>query len=263
MEQIKELGLLHQHANTIGEECDLSVIEPSVAEQETTTESYLSKEMEEVSEDSSPGAVRESRAESPSSGHSDDRSTHDSWVTAAVDIDAVETKRPSTGCSIRDSDNADQPKAYIPRGAPSSDSGIPSAESNQGAQSRDSFANTSPRFYRLSIPPAVKFSPPKFRRSSRALPTIPQKQEALTCTSYRPQPPYPIEHWTTRTPSPVKSIRESITGSPTLDRRTQGRSAASLVNMITSSWKRRGSGPSSLPEDKNSGKSSVLSIYDS
>jgi hypothetical protein len=105
---------------------------------------------------------------------------------------------------------------------------------------RESKLQTPPNFYRLSIPPSLKLAPPDY--SSRPLPAIPQKHNPSSSLEYRPHPHYAIDEWVARTPSPVKSIRDGISTPPLTRRR--GLSATSLMNVVASAWKRRGT-PSS------------------
>lgn len=87
----------------------------------------------------------------------------------------------------------------------------------------------------LTTPPSCKLDPPA--PSSRPLPSCPQEGIPAIDTSYRPHPAYPVDDWATRTPSPVKSVRDGIT-TPTLARK-KGLTPSGLINVITSSWKRR------------------------
>lgn len=99
--------------------------------------------------------------------------------------------------------------------------------------------------YRLSMPPAIKFDAPQ--PSSRPLP-LPQKNSLTTSTAYRPHPAYPVEEWTMRTPSPVRSGRDGIATPPLEGRRGLGIAGAGLVGGLLFTWRRS---VSSTQETKN------------
>ncbi|KAF1979429.1 hypothetical protein BU23DRAFT_586619 [Bimuria novae-zelandiae CBS 107.79] len=107
------------------------------------------------------------------------------------------------------------------------------------------------RIGRLSVPPSCKLDPPK--HPSRHMPTIPQKHDAAAAhnTSYQPHPIYPLNDWEMRTPSPVQSMRETIS-TPTLVRRTKrGFTPTGWLNAIGNAWRRRAT-PSNLSSDDGS-----------
>jgi hypothetical protein len=234
--QLRDLGLLEQDLLRAGEENDLSVIEPqedSVRETGANrTCSSTSKRSEDVFHDCSEEVSDENRKHRTASPYSPPRST------------SVETRRPSTGgvslrgVSLRHVSNTpEQPRAYIPRGAPTPKSDILNERLDKQVEECDSFVRTPKQFYRLSVPPSVKLDPPE--PASRPLPTVPRKSESTSDTSYRPHPAYPVDEWAVRTPSPVKSIREGIS-TPPLGKRREGRSASGLMAAIASAWRRRG-----------------------
>ena len=145
-------------------------------------------------------------------------------------------RRPGTpGVSLRRRNGtSEQPRAYIPRGAPTN-----AVEEQAGQESQClSCASTPLQFYRLSMPTSAELDP--VVPASRPLPTLPQKSDPFSSTSYRPHPAYPVDDWIMRTPSPVKSIRENSATAPLGKRRDQTRSASSLMKAISSTWKRRG-----------------------
>ncbi|KAF1935643.1 hypothetical protein EJ02DRAFT_415428 [Clathrospora elynae] len=220
-DQLRELGLLEQDSNVAGEENDLSVIEPQ--------------------EDSVHGAGKVDRnCSSASKASKDVFQECNENPSSLSQTTIVEARRPSTpGVSLRRvSNTSEQPRAYTPRGAPSSKTDISDEQPVTQAQQRDSYVRTPPQFYRLSMPPSVRLDPPE--PNSRPLPMIPQKNNSASSTSYRPHPAYPVDDWTVRTPSPVKSVREGISTPPLGKRREQGRSASALMNAISSAWWRRG-----------------------
>jgi hypothetical protein len=156
-----------------------------------------------------------------------------------------ETRSNEDSTSRRDSK---PPGTYIPRGAPGSDPAMESPEPPSHSES----LNT----YRLSMPPSVIFEAPE--PASRPLP-IPQKHRRLSSsTAYHPHPAYPMEDWVTRTPSPVRSIRESITTPPLERQKSRGITGAGLLGAISSTWKRSiSSGRSPQPEKLNNELRSV------
>lgn len=125
-----------------------------------------------------------------------------------------------------------------------------SSDDNTGR--RQSGLHNPPRFHRLSVPPSLRLEPPV--PALRNLPSIPQKDDSFSSTSYQPHLAYPVEDWVVRTPSPVKSIRDGIS-TPPLDRR-RGFTASSLINIVTSAWKRRG-----IPSSESSNETSSQSAY--
>lgn len=105
--------------------------------------------------------------------------------------------------------------------------------------------------YRLSFPPSYRLDPPE--RSSRPMPAIPYKHSLAPNddTSYQPHPAYPINDWERRTPSPVQSMRETIS-TPTMERKIKrGFTPTGWLNAIGNAWKRRGT-PSYSSNDNGS-----------
>ncbi|KAF2477074.1 uncharacterized protein BDR25DRAFT_371009 [Lindgomyces ingoldianus] len=153
-----------------------------------------------------------------------------------VDVNETDGVRRTRSNGVTDPLNVGH---YIPTGAPGSD---------DGSRKRHSGAGTPPHFYsRLSVPPSVRLSPPK---PSANIAWIPRKSESTTSTSYRPHPAYPVEDWTVRTPSPVKSIREGIS-TPPLGRR-RGLTASGLMSVVSNALKRRGTPSSEYSTDAGS-----------
>jgi hypothetical protein len=236
--QLRKLGLLEQDISGTGEEDDLPVIEPQEGIMDRTKDdirpySTISKKSEDVFQDCK------------------ENFNHTRRVTSATDIRgqtissssparprSVKMRRPSTQrASLRRVSDTEQPRAYIPRGAPSLKIDTSAKDAGEQAQQRDSFVGTPTQLYRLSIPPSIKLGPPE--PASRPLPTLLIKNDFEAFTSYRPHPAYPVDDWTVRTPSPVKSVRDGISTPPPGRRKEQGRSASALMNAITSSWRRR------------------------
>jgi hypothetical protein len=207
-EQLHELGVLDKSTT---EEENLPIIEPYDAE-------------------SSQSSLSDARNASRASTKGDD-------VFYDCGDDGIEAKDNSMQSASETQDNVDiseRPRAYIPRGAPRKKASGETLKTGKQTPQRHSGAGTPPQFYRLSVPPSVKLDPPK--QTVKLLPPDPHKSESPTSsTSCRPHPAYPVEEWRTRTPSPVKSIRESISTLPLEKSR-----ASSLFSAFTSTWKRRG-----------------------
>ena len=169
-------------------------------------------------------------------------SIHD-WVTdpSAQRPKDVNTRRSASIESSIDSDSKTSHRdsissgTYIPRGAPSEIS-TGSPQSLRGRGRLDT--------YRLSMPPSIRFDAPE--PSSRPFP-LPRKSDLDSPTAYRPHPAYPVEEWTVRTPSPVRSFRDGIAtplledgiATPSLEsKRGLGISGAGLLGVISATWKR-------------------------
>ncbi|KAF2449996.1 hypothetical protein P171DRAFT_461041 [Karstenula rhodostoma CBS 690.94] len=91
--------------------------------------------------------------------------------------------------------------------------------------------------YRLAVPPSCTFDPPQ--PSQRALCTLPQKRDPAADTSYQPHPIYPIDEWERKTPSPVQSLRATIS-TPTFGRSTKSRlTPTGWLNAVADAWRRR------------------------
>jgi hypothetical protein len=229
-DHLRDLGLLEQDLLRAGEENDLSVIEPqeerSAWETGDRTCSSTSKRSEDIFHDCSEGINDEHKKQQTAKAASPTRSR------------SVESQRPSTGrVSLRRVSNTEQPRAYIPRGAPVFKPDTSDEQSNKQVKERDSFVLTPPRFYRLSVPPSVRLDPPE--PATRPLPPFPRNSESPSSTAYRPHPAYPVDDWAVHTPSPVKSVRDGIS-TPPLGKRREGRSASSLMSAIAAAWRRRG-----------------------
>lgn len=120
---------------------------------------------------------------------------------------------------------------YVPRGAPS-DVATGSPPSRRRCGPLDT--------YRLSMPPAIKLPAPV--PSLRPLPLPRKHDDCLSLTAYRPHPAYPVEEWTMRTPSPVRSFRDGISTPPLEGRKGLGITGAGLMGVISSTWRRSVSG---------------------
>jgi hypothetical protein len=147
--------------------------------------------------------------------------------------------------SLSDDDQAKGKCDDSPAKPTSSTDTFESAESKLSGGGGDS--KPEKRQYRLSIPPSLKLTPPEGRGP---LPAIPQKQDSRQAHSYTAHSAYPVDEWEARTPSPVRSIRDGIC-TPPLGRRS-GLTAASLIDVVTSAWKRRGTPTSEHSNDTGS-----------
>jgi hypothetical protein len=138
-----------------------------------------------------------------------------------------------TETTQRVTDSSEQPRAYIPRGAPREKASDETVKMGRQTRQRHSGVGTPPQLYRLSVPPSIKLVPSQ--QSTRTPPGGPHRSDYTSSTAYSPHPAYSVEEWRTRTPSPVKSTREGISTPP------MGKSrASSLFSAFTIPWKRCG-----------------------
>jgi hypothetical protein len=222
-DQLRELGLLDHGYYAESEGNDLSVIEPG------DSSPIRDDGRDGVEPDNTIHHAPEDTFESDGDGIS----VHD-WVTQPGVLKPEDAnKRTSTSfergidsdtkSSHRDSISSG---TYVPRGAPSEVlTGSPQSLRRRGRLET----------YRLSMPPSIKFDAPQ--TNSRPLP-LPQKNDFTSSTAYRPHPAYPVEEWTVRTPSPIRSSRDDITTPPPESRRGLGISGAGLMSGLLSTWKR-------------------------
>ncbi|KAI4915254.1 hypothetical protein J4E85_010378 [Alternaria conjuncta] len=238
-DQLRDLGLLDQNRGVAGEENDLPVIEPNEgggtdeAIEGIRASSAMSRDSEDVFQDCKENF--DGRAASATGIRGQTRSSSSPTRSTFAGRRTPSTHR----ASLRLVSDTEQPRAYIPRGAPGPKADLPVEHVGENAQQRHGIVRTPTPFYRLSIPPSIRLGPPE--PASRPLPTLPIKNDFETSTSYHPHPAYPLDDWTVRTPSPVKSVRDGISTPPPFKRREQGRSASALMSVIASAWKRRGS----------------------
>ncbi|KAF2106088.1 hypothetical protein BDV96DRAFT_625993 [Lophiotrema nucula] len=124
---------------------------------------------------------------------------------------------------------------YVPSGAPGGDTAAPQTVIDDSPEVRHSGLGTPPRFYRLSIPPRLRFEPPT--TAAENVPA-PSKSDSSSSTAYRPHPAYPSDDWAVRTPSPIKSFRDGISTPPPGTRR--GFSGLTIMHAVSNAWKKRG-----------------------
>jgi hypothetical protein len=153
------------------------------------------------------------------------------------------TQRNFQEASQATHDGADDPpssplKTGISTGSPILRGGGPRKRSDEHERARPRLGlSRTPLDYRLSVPPSCKFDPPQ--PSRRALPMIPHKRDPAADTSYQPHLVYPIDEWERKTPSPVQSLRETIS-TPTFGRSTKSRlTPTGWLNAMAGAWRRR------------------------
>lgn len=227
-DQLGDLGLLdYDYYYAESEENNLSIIEPA--------EDNLDHSNKEVNTELN--GVCQEAAEDNSHVDRDDVSTHDRNPEAEEKTDGASRQTyPSPTPSRTDAPSSHRSSiasgTYVPLGAPGSDLSPVSPRSLRRRGRLDT--------YRLSMPPSIKFDAPQ--SSSRPLPLLQKHEPPSLSTTYRPHPAYPVEEWTVRTPSPVRSVRESITTPPLQNHKSLGITGAGLLGVISSTWKRSVSG---------------------
>jgi hypothetical protein len=222
-DQLHNLGLLNHEYYAESEENYLSVIEPdtySVDCNDERQDTQLGITEQKGSDDAC-----KVDGEKVSVNNGDEKAEHDTKEGYEHHTKATDETWSNEDSTSRG--DSKPPGTYIPRGAPGSDPAVDSPEPPSHSES----LNT----YRLSMPPSVIFEAPE--PVSRPLP-IPQKHGRLSsATAYRPHPAYPMEDWAMRTPSPVPSVRESITTPPLERQKRRGITGAGLLGAISSTWK--------------------------
>jgi hypothetical protein len=211
-----------------GEENDMPVIEPFATHACEDRNSRASKQgADDIFYECADGTADTRSPDKRSSADNQQKSS----TKRASGLSLMRTRPPSTGGASQDSPSASgHPRAYVPRGAPGARDAPSDAPQRMRSQPN----------YRLSMPPSIRLLPPD--DASRPLPRLPHKSNSQSSIAYRPHPAYPVEEWRTRTPSPVRSVREGLS-TPPLEKRKESRTA-SLMSAISSTWKRRGT-PSS------------------
>ena len=200
--QIQELGLSEDDVMEDGESTALSVIEP-----EDVSVSQYSRD------DGFESVVQQDPKDVSLESH--DAASDTPSSTFMTEISTGSPKKRTTGLRKR--------PEYSPL-----------APSRLGS-------SRAPTPYRLSVPPSCRLDPPE--SSQRPMPPIPYKHSVPQSreTGYRRQPayPYPINDWERRTPSPVQSLRETIS-TPTMERKVKrGFAPTGWLNAIGSAWRRR------------------------
>lgn len=110
------------------------------------------------------------------------------------------------------------------------------SDEHASATSRHGLGRT-PSNYRLSVPPACVLNPTQ--PSHQAMSVLPQKRDPAVDTGYQPHPIYPIDEWERKTPSPVQSLRQTIS-TPTFGQRTKSRlTPTGWFNAVAGAWRRR------------------------
>ena len=233
-DQLYDLGLLNHEYYAESEENYLSVIEPDTSSAGCSDERQYAQLG--TIEQKGPDDACKVDNEEVSVNSGDEKAEYETKKGCDQHITATDETRDDESSTSRRDNNP--PGTYIPRGAPGSD---PAMEIPEPPSYRESL-NT----YRLSMPPSVIFEAPE----PRPLP-VPQKHRRLSSsTAYHPHPAYPMENWARRTPSPVRSIRDSITTPPLERQRSRGITGAGLLGAISSTWKRSISGGRSPQSEK-------------
>ncbi|RMZ66462.1 glutaminase a [Pyrenophora seminiperda CCB06] len=221
-DQLRDLGLLEQKHAGEGEENDLSVIEPL--------------------EDDSCGAMEEDRAQSSLSSESSigSKSEQTTHTDARIQPRPMEPRKLSTpGVSVGlMGGGTEQPRTYVPRGAPDTETRRSVSCCGEQAQPLVSCMPRATKSYCLPTPLSIKLVDPE--QAPRPLPTIPGKSGHDSPTCYLPHPAYSMDDWNLGPPSPVGLVRDDIS-TPLLERwKEQGRPASALMGAIASAWRRRG-----------------------
>lgn len=106
--------------------------------------------------------------------------------------------------------------------------------------------------HRLSVPPAFRFDPPEHPEQGPR--TVPQKRDTMADTSYQPHPVYPINDWETKTPSPIQSLRDTIS-TPTMGNGGAIKRALTptgWLNAVAGAWRRRATSSDPSSDDGGS-----------
>jgi hypothetical protein len=232
-DQLEYLGVLGDETR-VAEGDDLPVIEPyedSVRDEVTRNVSRASdKDTDDIWYECSDGAAEATRTTACNSSPVRGASTRPGSPLKKSQLADSGAPHCSAGVS-------EQPRAYVPRGAPVATKKAPGEQLEQQTGQRRSGTCTPTQLYRLSVPPSIKLVAP--RQDSRSLPSVPHKFDSPSSTSYRPHPAYPVEEWRVQTPSPVRSTRDGISTPPLERKKGQGSRATSFMSAISSSWKHR------------------------
>ena len=233
-DQLHALGLLDHEYYAESEENYLSVIEPDTdsADGDDERKDTQSGTPEQKGPDDDCKVDIEEVSVNNGGEKAEHETREDCEQHTATDETRIEEGSTSHG-------DGEPPGTYVPRGAPGSDPAIESSKPPSHSES----LNT----YRLSMPPSVIFEAPE--PASRPLSSPQRRRRLSSSTAYHPHPVYPMEDWARRTPSPVRSMRESITTPPLEKQRSRGVTGARLLGAISSTWKRNiSSGRSPQPE---------------
>lgn len=234
-DQLRELGLLSDNCYAESEDNDIPIIEPG--EGNSTEESSSDPTSPQKVKGRSARVIHE-RPEVVNQAKDDKISVRD-WDAEARkgggrNISASMFKQPTHAPSTEhESSRRDNIASgtYVPCGAPASEvtTGSPPPLRRRGTL----------KTYRLSIPPSIHIPAPNC--PSDPCP-VPQKNDLLSPTAYRPHPAYPVEEWTPQTPSSVGSTRDGIITPPLAERKGFVLKGAGLLGVISSTWKRSTSG---------------------
>lgn len=238
-DQLQDLGF-HEHCwHQTGEEDDLSVIEPydGRIEELFGDKGSITKVLHLKSRNCTDVAAKDNDLTEEGSAHADDnketgKSSHDTLQNT----EPSRARRPPTpAASSRLASTATDQWAYIPSGAPRT--GDSDRQGDEQMRKRDTSTRALVKSADLTASPAVKFDAP----SMVARPLSRASHDGLfsSTTAYQPHPVHPVDTWTVRTLSPVKSVRGGIS-TPPLTKVPQARTGSSLMTLLTSTWRRRG-----------------------
>lgn len=213
-DQLRKLGLLKQDRDDPSEQDDLPVIEPQ-------DDAHMIDEI--------GNRRHSSRKLEDGIQHCDEAKS-----ITGVGTDGTDTQHLTRHSSIRLVTHVEE--IYQVPGT------VPRQASNASNRVR-----TPPRFNRLSVPPSIKLNP--LESTQRQLSTVPHKSGSSSSTAYQPHPAYPAETGIMPPSGPVKLVRDEDTS--TLPLIHQGRSETSLLGIIASTWKRRGTAPTDNRADSH------------
>ncbi|KAI8936632.1 hypothetical protein NX059_007031 [Plenodomus lindquistii] len=255
-EQLRGLGVLDRGEADSSEEDNLPIIEPQDASprRQPVSRKSDSRQPEHVFPDArdSSGLKHDLTTGGEEVGTSARQAMSPVRRSSIRVVESDGTENSATlGRSLRRASSVSkQPAAYIPSGAPDGNNspGLFEEENDSDAVvQRNSCVSTPPRFYRLSIPPSIRLAPPETASEPCLVPA--RRNESASSTSYRPHPAFAVDDWNTRTPSPVKDVRESI-HTPPMDK-ASARVGLSWMDILPMAWRRRTvSGPSTAASSK-------------
>ena len=231
-EQLRDVGLLDQEYYAASEENDMSVIEPI----ENNTVEDNNEDIGDSDRSFQEIPVRMFKVDEDSNSAQEwNLEEHRNNMEFACKLESVSAHSTMDNNSSSPRRNSVASGIYIPRGAP----GPEIASRSPPVLRRRGPIDT----YRLSMPPSIKFVAPG--SATQPLP-LPQKNDFFSSTAYRPHPAYPVEEWTVRTPSPVRSVQNGITTPPLERGKGLGLTGVGLMGVISSTWKRSVSGTQAL-----------------
>lgn len=260
-DQLRDLGLLDEEWNGAGEENDLSVIEPNEPSdremEKDSTRHVSSRESITPRQETNDSAGDQNRSDDDNGDSRNDNNINNSTTpTSKRAPNPGKIMRPSTpGVALhKASDTLPQPNPNIPCNVPQSSLELSDEHLDEQAQQRLSYVCAPPQFYRFSASLPVKFDPPE---PARPLPTIPPGNVSSLRTSNHPYPVNAVSDSTARAQSPVKQVGERVFTPPLRMKTDDVLSTSSLMKVISSTWKRRGTQSASNGTYRRDGARSV------